>query len=469
MNIWSDTMNEIIDKIVGNNVIFGGILIFLGIILIVLIASVVRGSKKTKKIPIYEEDLEDKELEKVKEKNIIDKPEVKKKKKKTVVKEEKQEEEESLEPVEEAKEVVEEDDIVEDIPEEEEESFEEEPLEEKEGDLDQQSLETIYSEGEPEEVIDEGYSEERIAELENIDEEEIKARIDKEHEEDIEETMEEIENDEMNDILKDLKEAKELKPEDVVRQFEQEQEAQSIISYQELVDVVKNRDKDFEDELESKPLATVSDFLPEVPKEEKSSDMSKLIEELAQPRKIEEGFDDEEFEAVEELQENIESEEDIDVESTKAMVREALKEIPEDGKFKRTELISPVFGRIAEETEDSYPTVKKFTRDSEENPIEELEAEEIDDTIEELESNDSETELIEELQLKEAEKDDTIVTEATDIESIEDISEELEEEQPQALFEEIPNDLEETKELGMGDISKNEEFLKALKDFRDSL
>lgn len=46
-----------------------------------------------------------------------------------------------------------------------------------------------------------------------------------------------------------------LKPEDIVANFEEEQEAQSIISYKELVDAVKNRKEDiYEDELESKPL-----------------------------------------------------------------------------------------------------------------------------------------------------------------------------------------------------------------------
>ena len=37
------------------------------------------------------------------------------------------------------------------------------------------------------------------------------------------------------------------------------------------------------------------------------------------------------------------------------------------------------------------------------------------------------------------------------------------------LFEEIPKKLEKTGNIGLGDISKNEDFLKALKDFRDSL
>ncbi len=445
-------MNEIIDKIVGNNLVFGGILIFLGVILLILIVSIVRSAKKSRKIPIYEEDLEDTELEKIKDENIIDKPEVKKKQKKKVEKkkeivEEDDEEDINLEVILEEEEIAPEEEqedlptssAVEEVIADEKEIVEEkskEPVVEQE---------TIYSDGEAEEIIDEGYSEERIAELENIDEEEIKERIDKEHEEVIEETMEEIDNEEMVDILQNLKEAREVKPEDVVRQFEQEQEAQSIISYQELVDVVKNRDKDFEDELESKPLATVSDFLPEVPKEEnKDSDMAKLIEELGQPKEPVE---------IEELEKNIEippslDEEDDDIAAAKAMVREALKkEIPSDGKFKKTELISPVFGRITEEPEDSYPTVKKFT-------------------------HEDEVEAIEEIELPEVKKDDTIETEATDIESFEDISEELEEEEnPKVLFEEIPNEekLEKTSDLGMGDISKNEEFLKALKDFRDSL
>ncbi len=37
------------------------------------------------------------------------------------------------------------------------------------------------------------------------------------------------------------------------------------------------------------------------------------------------------------------------------------------------------------------------------------------------------------------------------------------------LFEEIPVETENKEDTGIGEISKNEEFLKALKDFRDSL
>ncbi len=424
-------MNEILDKIVSNNLIFGGLLTLLGVVLIVLIVSIVRNAKKMRKIPIYEEEPEDKKLKKAKEKNIIDPPAKKKKKRKKVVVEEKKkppvEKEEVLPaPVEEKEEIT--------------------PAIEEEPEIGEELI------GEPEitEEVEE-YSEEKIAELESIDEEEIKERIDKEHEEAIKETMEEIDNEEMNDVLRELKDAKEVRPEDVVRQFEQEQEAQSIISYQELVDVVKNRDKEFEDELESKPLATVSDFLPEaeVSEEPKDTDMAKLIEELRTPKEEIEELKVEPEEEVEEL-ESIPQEvsndnlEDEEIKAARAMVKEAFKEIPQGGKFKKTELISPVFGRIQEESEDSYPTVKKFSH--EEGEIEEEE--------------------IEEIKLPEEPKDDTIEGQAAEMDSIEDVSEDLEEE---SLFEEIPNELEKTGNIGLGDISKNEDFLKALKDFRDSL
>ncbi len=77
-----------------------------------------------------------------------------------------------------------------------------------------------------------------------------------------------------------------------------------------------------------------------------------------------------------------------------------------------------------------------------------------------------EEEEIEEIKLPEEPKDDTIEEQAAEMDSIEDVSEDLEEE---SLFEEIPNELEKTGNIGLGDISKNEDFLKALKDFRDSL
>ena len=102
--------------------------------------------------------------------------------------------------------------------------------------------------------MEEEYTEEQVAALENVDEKEIEKRIDQEHEEAIKEAMEEIDNDAIKDALYELKEKQEMTPEEVVRKFEQEQEAQSIISYQELVDVVKNRENLFLNLIQKKPL-----------------------------------------------------------------------------------------------------------------------------------------------------------------------------------------------------------------------
>ena len=104
--------------------------------------------------------------------------------------------------------------------------------------------------------------------------------------------------------------------------------------------------------------------------------------------------------------------------------------------------------RIPEESEDSYPTVKKFTREEEEE--------------------DSSIEEIEEIKLPEIEKNDSIDFEAAENTLFQDISEDTVEENSQ-LFEEIPVETENKEDTGIGEISKNEEFLKALKDFRDSL
>ena len=66
-------MGKILDAIVGNTYVFIGIIAILVIIFLALVISIIKGFRK-KKIPIYEEDLDKKELAKVKSKNIIDKP-----------------------------------------------------------------------------------------------------------------------------------------------------------------------------------------------------------------------------------------------------------------------------------------------------------------------------------------------------------------------------------------------------------
>ncbi len=349
MNIWSDTMEKILKLIVNNTYLFVGILLLLIALFVLLILAIVKVSRP-KKIPIYEEDLENADLEDIPEEDVIEKPISKK----------------THSP--------------------------------KEGKI--REIE-----------IPRPTSEEKLAELENRDEEEIKNRIDQEHKEAIKEAMEEIQDTSLSSVLYDLKDAKEISPEEVVRQFEQEQEEQSIISYQELVDVVKNREKSYEDELESRPLATVSDFLPEYPKdkEDKNQGMVELIESLEHGKRLEEPKAS--------IEESSSEEEERLMSQARIAVHEALAKIPEDGRFQRTEVISPVFGRMKEEPLD-YSSVKKFQHE----------------------------------ELPQSSKNDTILLEAE-----------------KSNLREEPTKRRSSEDLDIGNISKNEELLQALKDFRNNL
>ncbi len=458
-------MGKILDAIVGNTYVFIGIIAILVIIFLALVISIIKGFRK-KKIPIYEEDLDKKELAKVKSKNIIDKPVTKKKKPSNKEKVEKTEKEEKIEKTGKSEKTEKK---------EKSEKIEIEKKEKKEEPKEVISKNEEEDSEEAEEVVEEEYTEEQVAALENVDEKEIEKRIDQEHEEAIKEAMEEIDNDAIKDALYELKEKQEMTPEEVVRKFEQEQEAQSIISYQELVDVVKNRDNNFEDELESKPLATVSDFLPEQSKEKspQNQKMVELIEQIGRPtaeeskeKKIEEVesiFEPDSEETIEEIptiaeatpkietldsimdtitETPVESLFEMDTEEIETLgkeksrqeqeteekarqaVREALRNsIPDEGRFKKTEVISPVFGRIVE-PEAEYSSVKKFNRDDEKKQSL--------NTIEEL---------------PELGKSDMIGSKAMAAE-----------------------DQKAKKDtFSSHDLSKNEDLLQALKDFRDSL
>ncbi len=205
-------MENILDAIISNNALFACVIIVLSAILVTLIVLIIRSLRDNKKINIYEEELEDEDIKKVKnvkKEDIIDSPDT----------------EEEIENIEEMQ-------------------------------------------------VDNTFPTEE--ELEDIDEEEIKERYDEENEREIEELLEENDDNEIGQLIKEMEESTNVKPEDVVANFEKEQEAQSIISYKELVDAVKNRQNEYyEDELESKPLTTVSDFIKQ--KEEKKQSTQTIL------------------------------------------------------------------------------------------------------------------------------------------------------------------------------------------------
>lgn len=133
---------------------------------------------------------------------------------------------------------------------------------------------------------------------------------------------------ELEVLLQKMQQDMDVKPEDVVKNFEEEQEQNAIISYQELVDNVK-----------SGKIEIVED---------EESDVN-YVDALA-PQ-------DEPIMAIEELPED-------ENRVTPEMVKEAIntisteKVVEEPKKFKKSDVISPVFGRM-DENNIEYPTIKK--------------------------------------------------------------------------------------------------------------
>ena len=130
----------------------------------------------------------------------------------------------------------------------------------------------------------------------------------------------------LEEILQKMQEDIDTKPEDVVRKFEEEQEEKAIISYQELVDNVKagkievvddeesnvNYVENLNMEINSEPIMEISD--------EESSVTPQMVKDAV---------------------ENI--------------IVSSVKEEPK--KFKKSEIISPIFGVMEEKFE--YPKIKK--------------------------------------------------------------------------------------------------------------
>ena len=192
--------------------------------------------------------------------------------------------------------------------------------------------------------------------------EEPKKEIEEKQDQQLEQNKREVE-----EMLMKMQKDLEAKPEDAVASFENEQEEKSIISYQELLDSVKNSEN-----VKVTPV--------------------KIEEE---PEKIE----------IDNFKDTVEEKEDIDLEKT--IIIEDIDN--DEKKFKGTDFISPIFGR--QENNFKYPTVpKRITK------------------IEDIVENTKKSDKIEEPKLN------------------------------------LVNTQDFEKEL-----RKNDDFLKALKDFRKSL
>ena len=129
----------------------------------------------------------------------------------------------------------------------------------------------------------------------------------------------------LEEILQKMQEDVDTKPEDVVRKFEEEQEEKAIISYQELVDNVKAGKIEVIDDEESSV-----NFVENLNLEINNEPVMEISEDSSVTPQM--------------LKETIEN---ISVSS--------IKEEPK--KFKKSEIISPVFGVVEENFE--YPKIKK--------------------------------------------------------------------------------------------------------------
>lgn len=146
-----------------------------------------------------------------------------------------------------------------------------------------------------------------------------------------EELNESPKNNELESILAQMQEDINTTPEEVVKKFEQEQEEKAIISYQELVDNVKQGKIEIEEEEEGNV---------------------NFVEALTENNK-------EINDVKEEVKDDVKTSKE---EVTPSMLMEAIESIETNKKedvksFKQSEFISPIYGRI--EPKFDYPTVKK--------------------------------------------------------------------------------------------------------------
>ncbi len=133
---------------------------------------------------------------------------------------------------------------------------------------------------------------------------------------------------ELENILQQMQKEIDVKPEDVVKKFEEEQEEKAIISYQELVDNVK-----------AGKIEVVDDDTSDVNFVE-----SLILDDSSEP-----------IEAIEPHQEEASVTPQMVKDAVESISARSVKEEPK--KFKTSDFISPVFGRVDNNVE--YPTVKR--------------------------------------------------------------------------------------------------------------
>jgi len=160
---------------------------------------------------------------------------------------------------------------------------------------------------------------------------------------------------ELEKILEQMQHDMEVKPEEVVRMFEEEQEQKAIISYQELVDSVNNNKIDVIDDEEGE-----MDYVAAL--EEQMNPVSSYKEEILDDKK------DEKLETYDDFA----NKSHLDV----------IDELNYDGskkRFKSSELLSPVFGRMQPDFE--YKVIDSFAPTNNKVEVEQVAGNTVDTDI----------------------------------------------------------------------------------------
>lgn len=189
----------------------------------------------------------------------------------------------------------------------------------------------------------------------------------------IEEENEKLEDDikpevafELEEILAKMQQDIDAKPEDVVRQFEEEQEQQAIISYQELVDSVNNNKLDVIDDGEEGDI----DFVAAL--ENGNKPILKEVIDKNEKGPIISTLDITEDKGVVLTNDSIQNKSHLDV----------IDELNLDNsskKFRNSEILSPVFGRMQPEYE--YKKIPSFINSNNKIEIEQVAGDSIENDI----------------------------------------------------------------------------------------
>lgn len=171
---------------------------------------------------------------------------------------------------------------------------------------------------------------------------------------------------EIEEMLEKMQQDLETKSEDVVETFEKEQEEKSIISYQELLKTIHKEDSINKIEVKEPVMEEVETIEEEIPAPATQHILNEETISPATRRILNE--------------ENIEATLEYQPKETQAIVEEK-KETQAVKKFKNTDFISPIYGKMEEHFE--YPKVPSFhPKEEVVEPYEVKQEETVEDVIE---------------------------------------------------------------------------------------